>query len=218
MEAKESQQSNQPSQNHDNKKILLSVLLLISAVGLFWFGLREEDETNLEDEMISLQKNEELVNNHLRKTVQKIESQKINAQIENYIKAPKLNEGAQIQSYEASSHSLDFKSDPRIDDLTATLGKNKKASEAPKGPKEIIHGQLYDQQKWNDYKLSYRQAYAQKYVEKAKREGWEVTLNDEYKIIRTKPIKKDNRPKLFRDVNSVDSGNSTNTSSSKSPN
>ncbi|MEK6772579.1 MAG: hypothetical protein AABY64_01450 [Bdellovibrionota bacterium] len=181
----------------DNKKLLLSIMLLVSAIGIAWFAIWEEPEINDEDERISVLNNEAAVNKHLRKTSQKIESQKLNAQIENYTKMPDLNGGT--SAYEASSQSLDFKEDPRIKELTATLGKEKKIPEIPKNPKDIVQAQLYDQQKWNEYNLSYRQAYAQRFIEKAKKDGWEIRLNAEFKIIKAKKIKKDDRPQLFRD-------------------
>ncbi len=187
-----------PKAEFDNKKLLLSAMLLVSAIGIAWLAIREEPEINDEDERVSVLNNEDAVNKHLRKTSQKIESQKLNAQIENYTKTPSLN-GETSAVYEASSQSLDFKEDPRINELAATLGKERKIPETPKNPKDIVQAQLYDQQKWNEYNLSYRQAYAQRFIEKAKKDGWEVRLNAEFKIIKAKRIKKDDRPQLFRD-------------------
>lgn len=183
----------------DGKKLGLALLMLLSAVGLFWLATRDE-ETLSENDLIPVQLSDEMVNKHLHKTSMKIESQKVKAQIENFTKAPRLDEATTVQSYEASSHSLDFKPDPRINELATRLDSEKKQGSRPSAdPKEVIQMQMYEQQKWNEYNLAYRQAYAEKFVENARRNGWEIRLNDEYKVIRVKAIKKDNRVQLFKD-------------------
>lgn len=180
-----------------NKNIALSLLLLFSSIGLFWFALKEEDE-DLDNERVYLQQSENAINNHLKKTARKIEEGKIKVQVEN-LQSKNAANRIEMQStdFSSTSHSNDFKSDPRLDELTQSLGKNKKEPAPPKSPKEVIQAQMYDNQQWNEYTLSYRQSYADKFVENARRQGWVIKLDSEYKIISAKPLKKDSRPQLF---------------------
>ncbi len=180
-----------------NKNIALSLLLLFSSIGLFWFALKEENE-NLDNEGVYLQQSENAINDHLKRTARKIEEGKIKVQVEN-LQSKNAANRIEMQStdFSSTSHSNDFKSDPRLDELTQSLGKNKKEPAPPKSPKEVIQAQMYDNQQWNEYTLSYRQSYADKFVENARRQGWVIKLDSEYKIISAKPLKKDVRPQLF---------------------
>jgi len=184
----------------DSKKLLLSLFFLFSAFGLFWLALQDEQALS-ENDLIPVQASDEAVRKHLRKTSQKIEAQKVRAQIDNFAPAPRFSEGS-TQVYEASSHGLEFKPDPRLNELSHTLGRQPKASgnQVP-DPKEVVQNQLYEQQKWNEYKLAYRQAYAQQFIENARKNGWDIRLNEEFKIVKVKAIKKDNRPQLFTGSN-----------------
>ncbi len=184
----------------DNKKLLLSLFFLFSAFGLFWLALQDEEGLS-ENDLIPVQASDEAVRKHLRKTSQKIQAQKVQAQIENFAPAPRFNEGG-TQVYEASSHGLEFRPDPRLNELSHTLRREPKASgsQLPE-PNEMIQNQLYEQQRWNEYKLAYRQAYAQKFIENARKHGWEIRLNEEFKIVKVKAIKKDNRQQLFTGSN-----------------
>jgi len=182
----------------DAKKLGLALFLLFSAGALFWLAASDEKSLG-ENDLIPVQLSDESVNKHLRKTSMKIESQKMKAQIDNFTKAPSLAENSAVQSYEASSHGLDFKPDPRINELANRLDTDKKEATRTADPKEMIQMQMYEQQKWNEYNLAYRQAYAEKFVENARRNGWEIRLNDDYKVVKVKPIKKDNRLQLFKE-------------------
>lgn len=199
----------QKDSSMDKKNIALSLLLLFSSIGLFWFALKEDDE-NFDNEKVSLQQSENVINDHLKKTAKKIEEEKIKAQIENLQQYKNAENKMEMQSSDFSSNikNDDFKSDPRLDELTQSLGKNRKEPSPPKSPKEVIHAQMYDHQKWNEYTLAYRQSYADKFVENARRQGWVIKLDNEYKIISAKPVKKDSRPQLFpADTTAGRSGN-----------
>lgn len=206
--------SQSKKENLDGKKLLLSAFLICSALGLVWLALNDDDSIN-ENESISVQASDEAVRKHLHKTSQKIQQQKVQAQLDNLTQAPRWSEEGATQVYEASSHGIEFKSDPRLNELTQTLERNQKPANRVPDPKELIQAQLYERQKWDEYTLAYRQAYAQKFIENARKNGWDIRLNDDYKIVKIRPLKKDQRPQLFNGMNSERTPNSTDSSSPK---
>lgn len=191
--------------NEGKKKLFLSLLLLVSSVALFWFALKEDNAADSDNDLISLQQNDDSVNNHLRKTARKIEVEKMKARVEAISQLKNNSEPSNFRNQQDSRLKEDFSADPRVDELAEALGKKSKTPSEPKDPGELVQARLYDQQKWNEYTLAYRQAYADKFIENARRNGWIIKLNDDYKIISAKPVKKDLRPQLFPANKTADS-------------
>lgn len=59
----------------------------------------------------------------------------------------------------------------------------------PETPDETIQRQLYEKQFEEAYNESYREAYADQFIENARKNGYEVKLNSDFRVISVKKIK-----------------------------
>jgi len=175
----------------------LGLALIVAAFSFLWMAREGDNQSATAPGIPSAQEYEARVNSYLRETSRQIERDNMTARIENLKQAPALNESVPEEVTESSSLNVEFKPDPRIAELTQTLGRDKKQQEQPMDPNSLIQAQLYDQQKWNEYNLAYRTAYAKKFIENARRGGWDIKLNNEFKVIKARPLKKKKDYQLF---------------------
>ena len=176
---------------------LVALLLLLTAAFLVWSSREVQPR---EPGPLSKAKNyDDLVNLHLQETYKNIQRQQIQAEIANDKEAPSLSETAPNKINRPQDLSLEFKQDPRIKEIPEMTGRAVKP-ELPDDvdPKVVIQKRLHEEQRWNEYSQAYREAYAKQFIENARRGGWDIKLNHEFKVLSVKPIKKDNRPYLFR--------------------
>src|SRR5690606_35044502 len=57
-------------------------------------------------------------------------------------------------------------------------------------PNAVIQGQMYDQEKQKTYEDEYKKEYARQFVENARLNGYAITLDSNYTVIRVMPIRK----------------------------
>lgn len=179
-------------------------LFLFGSAALFWYGFQDEHEgrqhaeENLPLEFSSQSDPQEMVNRHLKDTQNKIEKQQMGARYENIKTAPRIGE-SDFKPAEPQT-KLDFETDPdpRLSEIPSAMGREPRSREETSiEPHLQVQNQLYQEQKWNEYDKAYRAAYAAQFVENARRDGWDIQLDSEYRVMSVKPIKKQKRQELF---------------------
>lgn len=72
--------------------------------------------------------------------------------------------------------------------VSKILGKFPKSKLETESLNEWIQQELYDKEKRAQYTEEYKKEFARQFVENARRKGWKVILNDEYKVLSVTPL------------------------------
>lgn len=173
----------------DKSYLLALALLLLSGFFLFLF-LFSETETNTSSSAsrVDPKEFEFKVNNHLFNTSQSIEMSQEKMQMEiNQLVSRGMNPKAPAKE---EVHHLDFSMDPRSEALLRELGREAKESTGPSNADEAVQTDLFESQQNQELSEAYKKEYARQFIENARRAGYIIKLNDNYKVISVVPIRK----------------------------
>ncbi|HEY8270221.1 MAG TPA: hypothetical protein VIG33_04990 [Pseudobdellovibrionaceae bacterium] len=131
---------------------------------------------------------ESKVNNHLFNTAQSIEMSQEKMRMETDQLADQgLNPQA---SPKVEVQRLDFSMDPRSETLLNELGREVKESTGPSNADETIQADLFESQQSQELSEAYKKEYARQFIENARKAGYIIRLNEDYKAISVRPIRK----------------------------
>ncbi|MGZ3747916.1 MAG: hypothetical protein ACXWRE_11170 [Pseudobdellovibrionaceae bacterium] len=181
-------------QKKEDKSYLVALaLLLLSGFFLLLFIFHESGKenghaTDSSTGPVDAKKFEDKVNNHLFKTSQSIENSRQKMQIEN---DQLLNRGISTKpSPQETLHKLDFSMDPRAEALLKELGREAKEATGPASADEEVQTDLFESQNNQELSEAYKKEYARQFIENARKAGYIIKLNDDYKVISVRPIRK----------------------------
>jgi|JI6StandDraft_1071083.scaffolds.fasta_scaffold312637_1 hypothetical protein len=143
------------------------------------------------------------VNEHLKATAQNIRIQNQAMGIEN---KNSLSRGRALQDMDLSDddyqgfQALPPRVDPQDQHLNELLRKIREPlldREGNEGPGDVVQYELFQAQAQRDYDEAYKKAYAEAFVENARKQGFKIELTPDYRVLSVKKIVKPNRPSLF---------------------
>lgn len=172
----------------DHSRLLAVALLLLAGFFAFLFFLPESKSPKNSVKSAQSKEFEERVNRHLFKTSQSMELSREKMKIE----ADRLASqgvGALRPSPE-KVHPLDLSTDPKTEALLQALGREARVSNGPSSPDEQIQADLFESQQLQEYSEEYKREYARQFVENARKAGYIIKLNDDYKVISVRPLRK----------------------------
>ncbi len=166
-------------------KAILVIFALAGALLVFGFI----DKSFLSEKKVDRSKMQAAVNRHLLKTAEQLEMQKKRMQIE----STKLNmtylESKADQAYQPPKEGVNLienqNSESVASDLTETAAKGLTSN-----PMELIQHDLFVEEQRQKLSENYKKEYARQFIENARRGGYDIKLNDDFKIISVKPIRK----------------------------
>ena len=164
----------------DKTYLLVLALLMLSGFFVLLFLLPEKEKHDGNGSAQS-QEFQAKVNHHLFKTSQDIQMSHDRMQME----ADKLADrgvGQKAAPKEDINH-LDFSTDPRAEALLRELGRDVKESGGPENADEAVQTELFESQQYQEYSDAYKKEYARQFVENARKSGYIIKLNDDYKVI-----------------------------------
>ncbi len=129
-----------------------------------------------------------LVNKHLWIVSQQQEFAEKKRELENVFQSPQIGDSIwpvveNRRNFDGIDHSPDRNEQQAFKDL------NRYPKEFQmNNPDQVIQGQLADEQKLEAYKREYQAEYARQFIENARRNGYQVELDDNYVVIRVTPI------------------------------
>jgi len=131
---------------------------------------------------------EERVNRHLFNTSQTMELSREKMKLE----ADRLErEGVKPRGADSTPvHPLDLSTDPRAEALLKALGREATQPHGPANPDEQIQAELFESQQLQEYSEEYKREYARQFIENARKAGYIIKLNDDYKVISVRPLRK----------------------------
>lgn len=169
---------------------LTPILFLLLAAFFVFLFLLPDDKAKSGKEVVQSKEFADKVNKHLFRTTQKMELTRERAAVEAAELASKgIDSNPGIDPME-TAHPLDVSTDDRADALVKALGREVQSPGSAKAPSELIQAELFEAQQLNAYTESYKKEYARQFVENAKKAGYLVKLNDQYKVISVQRLKK----------------------------
>lgn len=178
--------------NIDDKKdksFLLALLLFVGA-GLLLYMSWEPSLSSRSSAVDKVNKLEESVNKHLTSTNDRIEFSRQRMALENARAAKDLRETVAQPTYLPERSGVDLSTDPRGYEIANELGRGSRFESMPSSPDEEIQKELFNAQQNAEYTKAYKDEYARQFIENARKGGWLVELNDDYKVISVRPIRK----------------------------
>lgn len=184
---------NGPSQSDQNKdKSLLAALVLFLGAGAliylyFTSGLEKSEHAKAASKIKSADY-EKRVNQHLLSTNEKMELHRKKMEIENSASVAKAYRPSAQEKYENSNH-LDLAYDNSGAEVAKELGRVRGHAEID-SPADAIQNEMYHQQMDREMQEQEKIAYAQEFVDNARRGGWEVKLSPDLStVISVRPIR-----------------------------
>ena len=142
-------------------------------------------------------KAEALVNKHLYNTSLSQEFAEKRRQAENVYMAPQIGDAIwPKKSLETKNYGVDHSSDTRETNAFNDLNRYRKDIHAT-DPDYIIQNQINDEDRISEYQELSKQEYVRQFVENARRNGFEVNVNQDFVITSVRPIRQPTGKSLF---------------------
>ncbi len=169
---------------------MIGAFFLISSVvfGGFVFyednlNLNEREEGQAEFSSVHKPDDIEIVNEHLKKVTDKMELERMKTMVANMKIA---NEGASsaVAAKRADENQpiIDFSDDPRGRQQAEDFGRTNELKKNPIDPRSLVYGSVIDERRAQKVKELERREQAKAFVANARKDGWRVRLDDNYKI------------------------------------
>lgn len=178
---------NKKNGSANNYLAVLAVGFIACSVLLFFISMEENNpplEGNAELSSLSPHKENEIINKHLMKTTENIEYEKLKTQVENLKAARAFSEVApQKPVYSGDSDFFDFDGDPRLRQLAEDVGRaNDIKKIKTNDPQNLVYESMFrdEQNQKRDYEQ--KVAKAKEFIRKAKKDGWAVVIDENFKI------------------------------------
>lgn len=179
------------NQKNKNNKTPLGFFFVFLSIVLLFLAYSYQDQKQSSNQLRQHKPipHLERVNEHLSMTYLKKSLSEAKIEAENKKLTPIIDSPKNFDSSDIHANSgLDLSSDNRSELLTENLGRGMKTFAMPINPKEVIYTDLFNQDQDREYSVAYKEAYAKQFIENAKRSGYIIKLDSNYKIISVTPI------------------------------
>jgi hypothetical protein len=133
-------------------------------------------------------KTQELVSQHMWITTRAQELAEKKARAQNIQLSPQIGQSILPLEKAASPLGIDHSADRNEDNAFEDLNRYRRDIQ-PNNPDHLIQGRLHDRDKVIAYTQEYQVEYARQFIENARRNGYEVKLNDDYVVVSVRPIR-----------------------------
>lgn len=163
---------------------------LVAGAALILFVALSDGGGAMKKRVVRDEKTKVSVNEHLRKTAEQIEMQRRQMGIRNWQLANEYGQTVAERAYTPPKEGAELMEDGSAQNVANDLGKGEtRPSGIPNNPADLVQYQLFAAQSAQEYSDSYRKEYARQFIENARRGGWEVRLDENYKVISVKPVR-----------------------------
>lgn len=176
----------------DPQQMLPLAILAVAGV-LLYIGLTDSGKPSPSARSARVQ---DSVNKHLEKTAEKLEMQRQRMQVENARLAMEYSRTMPDRPIAPPGEGAELIHDQRSERIAEDLGVERR-QESPTNPMDMIHQQLFEAQRSQQLSEAYKKAYAQQFIENARRGGYEVKLSDDFRVLSVKPIRRPSGDRLY---------------------
>lgn len=170
----------------------LPVAILAIAGALLYIGLTDNGPTREAAPSARSAHAQQVVNKYLSSTAEKLAMQRKLAEVQ----AQKINmdypSTAPGTAYVAPREGGELKEDQRADAVAEDLGVGPKVA-MPTDPMSLIHHQIFEEQRAREMNDAFKKEYARKFLENARRGGYDVVLSEDFRVISVKPLRRPTR-------------------------
>lgn len=177
--------------NRDKFTLIAILLFFVSGYLLFQAShndLHLESKSNGTSKSQSSKPASDLANEHLKITSMRMELEKQRAEIENSKNSPMLHEVKQQPRVAETQQDLSLMGEADLSSMS------QEPQQQFVEPKYEIMYQVYKKQQEAELTEAYKAAYAREFIENARKNGYEIVLDSQYRIVSTKRIKKPEAP------------------------
>jgi hypothetical protein len=170
---------------------LLPLGLLAVAALVLYFAMSDGSSSLDKTQSARSAEVQETVNKHLEKTAEMLEMQRRRMQIENSRLALDYGRTVAERPYAAPKEGAELIEEAQAHRVAEDIGATQDANQAlPSNPMDLIHHQLFEAQAAAAADVEYKKEYARQFVENGRRAGWDITLDENFKVISVKPYKR----------------------------
>lgn len=177
------------SQNDHSK--LLAILLFVGAGTLILMSMGpEQTKKSGAPAAVKTEKFEKSVNKHLMYTNEKMDLERRRMEIENARLGGDFNSTKAQPTYEPQTSGVDLSTDSKAAEVANELGRGTRREEEATSPHDIIQKELFNAEQNAQYTQVYKEEYARQFIENARRGGYKVILDDQYRVKQVIPIRR----------------------------
>lgn len=169
---------------------LVPVFLVLAAGFILYLGLSDSEESGSQKHLRKNEKAQAYANEHLRRTAEQIEITQRRQALRSWKQVDDFKKSVGETAYEAPTEGADLQEAGHEEGVAKDLGVARGDS-TNGGPNasDLIHQQMFEAQIAQAQDQSYREAYARQFIENARRGGWDVRLDDNFRVISVKKIR-----------------------------
>lgn len=179
-----------PRRDESELSKYLPLLLILGAGVLLYYGLNGQGGGSAGSLSGGLSHSDprvhKRVNAHLEKTVETMEMRKTQMIIQNTRAALEYGQTKPEVAIAPPAEGVDLRKDGRADIVAEDLGRETRMHSMPSNPTDLIHSQLFAEDAQRAEDAAFKAEYARQFIQNAKAAGWEVQLDDNYKVISVK--------------------------------
>lgn len=166
---------------------MVPLLVIAAAVGLLAAGLQGKKAEKVSMNTPEVQQK---VSKHLELTAQQLEIQRRRLAIENSKMIMDYSQSEPESAFAPQKEGVELMTDQTAEQVARDIGRRQAdPTQMPNTPADLIHHQLFQEQQNREQSEAYKKEYARQFIENARRGGWDIKLNDEYRVISVKPIR-----------------------------
>lgn len=142
---------------------------------------------------------QEKINRHLQETSRKMYLQEQRSQIESRKIQEEVRKMKAQEVYHVEPSTVDI---PNANDrhyFNEQVGRGRKDFGSPQDPSQMIQEQLFREESERQFSEAYKKEYTRQFIENARAGGWEIKVDDSFRIISVKPIKRKPAENVFSD-------------------
>lgn len=182
----------------EKKRDLSWFFLLLLILGVLVLFLSQNEEPNHaknpipKSQQVDSAQQSNLVNKHLKETAINLERERLQRRMEASRQLENLSDTGQQDQYQLDS-GLTFDTDQNMQSLTYELDRSQAVHDGQLTPEQIIQRRLYENEQLQREDQAYREAYAEQFIENARRGGWDVKLGPNFEVLSVKKIPENRR-------------------------
>lgn len=181
--------------------LILFALSVVIGLGALFVGVNSRspnssgniDLTNVEQR----RKLEASVNRHIQLTNRKIEIEKERIKVDAAFAIPRVGHIVPGKKKDVFETRLDLRADRREYNPARDLDRRGETSQ-PINAADVVHQDMADAELYRHAEEAYRQEQARQYVEQARRNGYEIQLDNEYRIKSVKQLPREAAGEAYR--------------------
>lgn len=173
---------------------LLPVAFVAAAGILLYLGLSDSGQSSRAGNLARDERVQASANEHLRRTAEKMEMERRQQALRSWQLVNEYGKTVGERAYAPPREGAELQEGNSAESVARDLGRVRDQLDLENASaSELIHHQLFEAQNAEMQDKAFRDEYARQFIENARRGGWEIKLDANYKVISVKKIDRRSR-------------------------